>query len=111
MPSFAEPFVGQSPEPLSKEALIQAIRLDLASELEAMFLYEAHAQASADEFVAAQLRDIRDEEMAHFGELVALLRYLDPDTTDLFLEGQGEVIEEAKKRGIDLSILKEEKLL
>ncbi len=105
MPSFPEPFVGQSLEPLSKEGLIQAIRLDIASELEAMFLYEAHAQASVDEFVAAQLRDIRDEEMEHFGELVALLRYLDPAATDLFLEGQKEVAENAEKLGIDLDLL------
>jgi rubrerythrin len=105
MAAFAEPFVGKIQGSLTKEDLIQALRVDLASELEAMFLYDAHARASEDPFVAAQLRDIRDEEKEHFGELVALLRYLDPVTTDAFLEGQGEVLETAEKMGISLSKL------
>ena len=37
------------------------------------------------------LSDIRDEEKAHMGELVTLMRYLDPKETELFLEGEGEV--------------------
>ncbi len=62
---FTNPFVGNSERKVSKDELIQAIRIDIASELEAMFLYEAHAMATDDELVKKVLKDIRDEEKEH----------------------------------------------
>ena len=37
------------------------------------------------------------------GELVTLMRYLDPKETELFLEGEGEVMEELEELGIKTS--------
>ena len=101
MAEFANPFSGNCDRKLSKEELIQAIRIDIASELEAMYLYEAHAIATDDPLVKSVLLDIRDEEKQHAGELLALMRYLDPDIADLLYNGHGEVREMMEKLNMD----------
>ena len=78
MPSFGDPFAANVERKMTKKELAQAIRLDLAGELEAIYLYDAHAQATDDPVAKKVLEDIRDEEKAHMGELTTLLRYLDP---------------------------------
>lgn len=93
MASFANPFVGNVPRKITKEELIQAIRVDIAGELEAIFLYDAHVQATDDPLAKKVLADIRDEEKAHVGELMTLLRQLDPDEAEHFAEGETEVKE------------------
>jgi rubrerythrin len=101
MAGFPDPYPGSNPPKLSKADLIQAVRLDIVGELEAMFLYDAHSQATDDPVAKKVLADIRDEEREHMGELITLLRYLAPDELDLFLEGQGEVTEMMEELGID----------
>ncbi|HOK42172.1 MAG TPA: demethoxyubiquinone hydroxylase family protein [Thermoclostridium caenicola] len=100
MPAFPNPFQGNIPRKLSKEELIQAIRLDIAGELEAIFLYDAHVQATDDEVAKKIIADIRDEEKAHVGELMTLLRLLDPKEAELFLSGEEEVREMLTELGI-----------
>ncbi len=85
MPAFANPFQGNVDRKISKEELIQAIRLDIAGELEAIYLYDAHVQATDDEMAQRVISDIRDEEKAHVGELMTLLRHLDPQEAELLL--------------------------
>ena len=101
MAEFANPFSGNCDRKLTKEELIQALRIDIASELEAMYLYEAHAMATDDPLVQKVLRDIRDEEKEHAGELLALMRYLDPKIAELLYEGHGEVREMMEKLNMD----------
>jgi len=93
MASFANPFAGNVPRKITKEELIQAIRLDIAGELEAIFVYDAHVQATDDPLAKKVLSDIRDEEKAHIGELMTLLRQLDPAEAEHFAEGEAEVKE------------------
>lgn len=100
MASFANPFQGIVEKKLSKEELIQAIRLDIAGELEAIYLYDAHVQATDNEIAKKVLADIRDEEKAHVGELMTVLRILDPKEADLFLSGEDEVKEMLQDLGI-----------
>ncbi len=100
MPSFANPFNANVPRKISKGELIQAIRLDIAGELEAIYLYDAHVMATDDPLAKAVLADIRDEEKAHIGELTTLLRHLDPKESELFLGGEGEVKEMMEELGI-----------
>lgn len=100
MPSFANPFAGNVNRKLSKEELVQAIRLDIAGELEAIYLYESHTLATDDPIAKAVIGDIRDEEKAHIGELMALLRYLDPAEAEHFAAGESEVKEMMEKMGI-----------
>jgi Uncharacterized conserved protein len=106
MAEFANPFIGNCDRKLSKQELIQAIRIDIAAELEAMYLYEAHAMATDDPLVKSVLEDIRDEEKEHAGELLALMRYLDPDTAELLFEGHGEVREMMEKLNMDKDTIK-----
>ncbi|NJP41576.1 ubiquinone biosynthesis protein COQ7 [Oscillospiraceae bacterium HV4-5-C5C] len=100
MPLFANPFEGNVPRKLSKAELVQALRLDIAGELEAIFLYDAHVQSTDDKLAKAVLADIRDEEKAHMGELMTLMRHLDPEEAEHFASGEGEVQEMMKKLGI-----------
>ncbi|MDD3378911.1 MAG: demethoxyubiquinone hydroxylase family protein [Candidatus Methanomethylophilaceae archaeon] len=97
MPSFADPFVGNVDKKMSKEELAQALRLDIAGELEAITVYESHILATDNPVAKAVLSDIRDEEKAHMGELVTLMRYLDSAETEHFLSGEKEVKEMLEK--------------
>lgn len=100
MPAFANPFQGNVERKLTREELIQAVRLDIAGELEAIYLYDAHVQATDDEAAKKVLADIRDEEKAHIGELMTLLRTLDPKEAELFASGETEVREMLDELGI-----------
>jgi rubrerythrin len=93
MASFANPFAGNVPRKMDEEELIQAIRLNIAGELEAIFVYDAHVQATDDPLAKKVIADIRDKEKAHVGELMTLLRHLDPEEAKHFAEGEGEVKE------------------
>jgi rubrerythrin len=93
MPSFANPFQGNVSRKMTKAELIQAVRLDIAGELEAIFLYDAHVQATDDPAAQKIIADIRDEEKAHVGELMTLLRILDPVEAEHFAAGEAEVRE------------------
>ena len=100
MPAFANPFQGNVERKMNKDELIQSVRLDVAGELEAIYLYDAHVQATDNEMARAVLADIRDEEKAHVGELMTLLRNLDSKEADLFASGEGEVKEMLEGLGI-----------
>lgn len=100
MPSFANPFNANVPRKMTKEELVQAVRLDIAGELEAIYLYDAHAQATDDAFARKVLEDIRDEEKAHIGELMTLLRHLDPAEAEHFASGEAEVREMMEEEGM-----------
>lgn len=100
MPSFADPFVGNVPRQITNQELAQAIRLDIASELEAIFLYDAHAAATTDPLAKKVLTDIRDEEVAHIGELMTLLQHLDPSVAEHLASGESEVKEMMEELGI-----------
>jgi len=102
MPTFADPFLGNINRKMTDQELAQALRIDIAGELEAIFLYDSHANATDNPVAKAVLRDIRDEEKTHMGELITLMRYLDKNEYELFADGEKEVkelLEELKKEG------------
>ncbi len=101
MPNMPAPFAANLGEKkLTKYDLIQAIRTDIVGELEAIFLYDAHANSSSDPVVKAVLAEIRDEERAHVGELMTLLKYLDPAEAGHLADGEGEVKEMMESLGL-----------
>ncbi len=100
MPAFGNPFQGNVERKMTKEELIQAIRLDIAGELEAIYLYDAHVQATDEEIAKKVIGDIRDEEKAHVGELMTLLQILDPKEAELFVSGETEVKEMLEDLGL-----------
>jgi len=92
VPEFLDPFAGIAPErKLTKRELARALRLALSAEEEAVHLYEALADAAADELARAVLQEIADEERVHAGEFQRLLNILLPDEEKLLAEGAGEV--------------------
>lgn len=91
MPAFANPFQGNVERKMTKEELIQAIRLDIASELEAIYVYDAHVEATDDVRAKKVISAIRDEEKVHVGELMTLLMVLDPKEIKMFASGEAEV--------------------
>lgn len=92
MPSMADPFSGNVERKMTKDELIQALRIDLAGELEAIYLYDAHVLATDDPVAKKVLADIRDEEKEHCGELTAALRYLDPSLEGLMANGKAKFV-------------------
>lgn len=90
--AFGNPFVGNYERTLTKEELIQALRYDIAGELEAIYGYEAHYMATEDATAKEILGSIRDEEKTHIGELMTLLRHLDPDEKYYFDRGVEEAL-------------------
>lgn len=91
MVMFGDPFVGNVPKKLSKEELAQALRVDIAGELEAILAYDAHAMSTDDERVKTILYSIRDEERQHVGELIHLMEILDPQEAQFMSKGKQEV--------------------
>lgn len=101
MPNMPNPFAANlSGRTLSKYDLIQAVRTDIIGELEAIFLYDAHANSTDDPVAKGVLSDIRDEERVHCGELYALLTYLDPKEAEHLAAGQTEVRELMEELGL-----------
>ena len=101
MANFANPFVGIVPDrKLSLEELIRAIRLDLAAEEEATFIYNAHADATDNEKAREVLKEIADEERIHIGEFQKLLDILTIDGEDLINKGKGEVDSIYQEEGV-----------
>jgi rubrerythrin len=96
MPEFANPFVGRVPDrKFTHEELIRAIRLNIAAEHEAIYLYTAHADATDHPLAKKILIDIADEERVHIGEFEQLLQILTGDEDKRVAEGREEVEEMA----------------
>ena len=49
MALLGNPFVGNASKQMTTDELIQALRVDIAGELEAIIVYEAHIMATDDE--------------------------------------------------------------
>lgn len=72
---------------------LQKARKDLIGEIQAIIEYDDHIHSTSDEVARRTWIDIRNEEMTHVGELLALLNYLDPAQKPFVLEGIHEFSE------------------
>jgi len=70
---------------------MQALRVDIAGELEAIIGYEAHAMSTDDVRVKKVLMHIADEERQHVGELQQLLFMLSPNEQQMVEQGKQAV--------------------
>ena len=95
---FINPFSGLVPRKMTDRELSRALRLAQAAELEAVHLYEAHADATDNPLVKEVLQDIANEERVHVGELQHLLELLLPDEKKYLEEGAGEVDDKVKEQ-------------
>lgn len=91
MALLGNPFVANVTKQMSPDELTQAIRVDIAGEIEAIIGYEAHAMSTNDERVKKILYHIADEERQHVGELEQLLYILCPKEAEYTEKGRQEI--------------------
>lgn len=91
MAILGNPFVANVSKQMSNEELAQALRLDIAGELEAIIGYEAHAMSTSDERVKKILYHIADEERRHVGELQQLLYMISPKEAEFTEMGKQKI--------------------
>lgn len=97
MALLGNPFVANVTKQMSFDETIQALRVDLAGELEAIIGYEAHAMSTDDERVKKILFHIADEERQHVGELQQLLYILCPKEAEKTEKGRQEIISQQQQ--------------
>lgn len=93
MPEFATPFsCKKSDRKLTKEELIRAVRFSIASEFEAIQLYEELEESIDNEDAKRLLNEIAGDEKVHVGNFLHLLQILAPDEEDSYKEGWEEAV-------------------
>lgn len=94
MALLGNPFVANVSKQLSIQELLQALRVDISGEMEAIIGYEAHAMATTDERVRKILYHIADEERQHVGELQQLIFLLNPNEQQYLEKGKQAVLQQ-----------------
>ncbi|PKM73143.1 MAG: rubrerythrin family protein [Firmicutes bacterium HGW-Firmicutes-16] len=97
MALLGNPFVANVAKQMTEEETIQALRVDLAGELEAIIGYEAHAMSTSDERVKKVLYHVADEERQHVGELQQLLYILCPKEAENMEKGKQSIIQQQQQ--------------
>ncbi|MCS7143624.1 MAG: encapsulin [Archaeoglobaceae archaeon] len=88
-------------KPYNREELMEALRLAISAELDAISLYEQMARFSPDENCKKIFIDVAREEKTHVGEFTALLLSLDQEQVKELKDGFKEVEE---KTGIKTAL-------
>ena len=91
MALVGNPFTANVPKTMNSEELIQALRIDIINEYEAIIGYDSHAAATSDERVKKALYHIAEEEKNHVGELEQLLFMLSPQDVDSIEKGKQSI--------------------
>ncbi|RLE91040.1 MAG: rubrerythrin [Thermoprotei archaeon] len=81
------------PKKLSKDEIVEALRLAIIAELDAINLYMQLARSIDDERIKKVFEDIAGEEKTHVGEFLALLKMLDKEQAKELEKGEKEVKE------------------
>jgi len=81
------------PKKLSKDEMIEALRLAIIAELDAINLYMQLARSIDDERIKRVFEDVAGEEKTHVGEFLALLKMLDEKQVKELEKGEREVKE------------------
>jgi len=76
-----------------RDELIQALRIAIIAELDAVNLYLQFAEACGDERIKRVFEDIAREEKTHIGEFLALLLELDKEQVEELKKGEEEIKE------------------
>lgn len=88
---FISPFPGVVPaKKLSDQELKSSIRMSIATEHEAVHLYETLANSTDNAEAKKILQSVADEEKIHIGEFQRLLEKLAPDELELVDKGKKE---------------------
>ena len=81
------------PRKMNAAELARAIMQDIAAELDAVAVYQAHIDATDDERAKKVLAHARDDEKEHVGEFLALLEILDLKQAEYIKKGKAEIAE------------------
>ena len=76
---------------------LQKARQDLIGEIQAVIEYDAHIHNTNDRIAKETWKNIKNEELTHIGELLALLNYLDPSQKQFVQKGVMEFTESLKQ--------------
>ncbi len=95
---FSNPFGTIVPRKMNAAELARAIMQDIAAELDAVAVYQAHIDATDDERARKVLAHARDDEKEHVGEFLALLEILDPEQAEYIKKGKVEIAELLEKK-------------
>lgn len=91
MPDFATPFsCKKSDRKLTHEELVRAIRFSIASEFEAIQLYEEIAESIDNKEAQKLLNEISTDEKIHAGNFLYLMKTLAPEENTAYQEGAEE---------------------
>ncbi len=94
MPEFSNSFEGnKSKRTLDNNELIRAIRFSIASEFEAIQLYEQLRDSIENEDAIKMLNEVAGDEKEHVGNFLHLLKILAPDEEDYYKDGWKEAAE------------------
>jgi len=74
---FTNPYAGTDRKKLEGHPLAQAIRIDMAAELDAINLYMTHVDSVDDPVIKSMIEHIVEEEKEHFAEFEQILFRLD----------------------------------
>ena len=72
---------------------LQKARKDLIGEIQAVIDYDSHIHTTNDKLARNTWNHIKEEELVHIGELLALLNYLDPSQIEFVQKGFNEFYE------------------
>lgn len=72
---------------------LQKAREDLIGEIQAIIQYDAHLHSTTDRLAKETWENIKNEELVHVGELLALINHLDPSQQKFVKEGISEFME------------------
>lgn len=98
MPEFSQPFNGNKfPRNIDNRELIRAIRFSIASEFEAIQLYEQLSDSTDNHEAKKLLEEISGDEKEHVGNFLYLLKLLAPDEENYYHEGKEEAKEIIEK--------------
>ena len=94
MPEFSTPFNGNKCDrKLTNEELIRAIRFSIASEFEAIQLYEQLKDSIDNEDAKKLLTEVAGDEKEHVGNFLHLLKILAPDEEKYYKDGWNEALD------------------
>jgi len=69
---------------------LQKARQDLVGEIQAIIEYDTHLHSTTDRLARETWENIKNEELVHVGELLALLNYLDASQKQYVEQGVSE---------------------
>ena len=94
MPEFSTPnSVKKADTAFTEKEMIRAIRFAIASEYEAIQIYEEMTESISNKDAITIIEEIIEDEKVHVGNFLQLLRLLNPEEEEYYKEGYKETLD------------------